>query len=324
MGFSADGSSCGKHCLCNYAYQSRDDAVTIGSTTYGKCENVETGATYCAATKSTCAEGEIFHLSHSADFPGDECYCNHAKTGACMTGDALSYCAVAEDSCGGTMSFVNAADLPSGVDCRLCSNTWDPPTEAPTPTPIPCIDDLMFRHKGKDQKSCKWIDKKDKRRENLCKKEKVFDACQIVCGDCCADDMTRTFIYDGNGEDCDWLWSEKRKTEQCVRPQVNSMCAATCGRCCSNDKTFTFDIGTASNPKPRKCGWFGKKKRRAAKWCEKESSIADACQKSCDSCKDYTIAATDSPVKAPVTPTKPPVKPPMKPPVAPPVGGDDD
>merc|ERR1712008_581292 len=101
----------------------------------------------------------------------------------------------------------------------------------------------------------------DKRRENLCKKEKVFDACQIVCGDCCADDMTRTFIYDGNGEDCDWLWSEKRKTEQCVRPQVNSMCAATCGRCCSNDKTFTFDIGTAFNPKPRKCGWFGKKKK---------------------------------------------------------------
>lgn len=330
--YDTDTASCGKQCLCNYAYQSRTNEIEIGTSTYGKCYNPDTNLQYCAATDSTCADGETYHGPHSDTFSGPECNCDRAKTGACMTGDDLSYCAVAEDSCADTMTFVKAADLPAGVDCRLCRNTWDEPTVSPAPTtavtPPPtatptaaptefvCTDDHKFRHQGKKKKSCKWIDLKDKRTDNLCKKAKVFDACKIVCGRCCADDLERTFKAEGSDRTCAWLWSDAKKREQCTRPAVNSVCALTCGRCCSNDSEFEYDIGTAEEPKVKKCGWF-KKKKRAKKWC-KEASIAEACQKSCKSCEDYTIPMTDSPTASPV---KPPTKAPAKVPSA---GGDDD
>jgi len=197
-------------------------------------------------------------------------------------------------------------------------DTTTAPTAVPStsPTASACVDDPTFRHKGKMQKSCKWVDKKKKRKDKLCKKKKVFDACKIVCGRCCADDMTRTFEAEGQNFTCDWLWQEARKKEHCPRNMVNTICAAKCGRCCSNDKEFTFDTGDSSNPKVRNCGWFAKKKR-AKKWCKQEPSIAEACQKSCDSCEDYTVSTTESP-------TVSPMKSPTKPPVMPPVGGDDD
>jgi len=300
--------SCGKQCLCNYAYQIRDETLEVGSSPYGKCDNPDTNLQYCAATESTCADGETYHGPHSDTFTGSECKCDRAKTGACMIGDTLGYCAVAEDSCADTMTFVKATDLPSDVDCRLCENTWE--------TKTVCKDDHKFRHQDNKKKSCKWIGMKNKRRNKLCKKTKVFDACQIVCGRCCADDSERKFKAEGSDKTCGWLWSETRKRKQCTRPAVNSVCAETCGRCCSNDSEFEYDIGTAEEPDSKKCGWFNKKKR-AEIWC-KEASIAEACQKSCDSCEDYTIPITESPTQAP---KKPPTKAPVKVPSA---GGDDD
>jgi len=326
--YDKGGESCGKQCLCNYAYQTRDNTLEVGSSPYGKCYNPVTNLQYCAATESTCTDGETYHAPHADTLSGPECNCDRAKTGACMTGDDLSYCAVEEDSCADTMTFVKAADLPSDVDCRLCKNTWDAPTVSPAPTDVytmpptgtptaaptefVCKDDHTFRHQGKKKKTCKWIDMKKKRTDKLCEKTKVFNACKIVCGRCCADD-TRPFNAEGSEKTCDWLWSETRKREQCPRPVVNSICAGTCGRCCSNDSEFTYDTGTAEEPKIKKCGWF-KKKKRAKKWC-KEAAIAEACQKSCDSCEDYTVPiATPSPTKSP---TKAPVK-------VPSAGGDDD
>jgi len=185
-----------------------------------------------------------------------------------------------------------------------------PPTETPTPAPTEyvCNDDHIFRHQDKKKKSCKWIGMKDDRADKLCEKNKVSDACKIVCGKCCADDSTRTFKVEGQVKTCGWLWQETRKRKHCTRPQVNSICAASCGRCCNNDKEFTFSTGPIDNPKLRKCSWFMKKKR-ADKWCKKEPTIAQACQKSCKSCADYTIPITDSPTKSPIkSPTKAPVK----------------
>jgi len=330
--YVTDLESCGKQCLCNYAYQIRDNMVEVGTSPYGKCYNPDTNLQYCAATESTCADGEMYHGPISDTLSGPECNCDRAKTGACMIGDDLSYCAVAEDSCLDTMTFVKAADLPSDVDCRLCKNTWDAPTVSPAPTetytPPPtatptasptefvCKDDHKFRHQGKKKKSCKWIDLNKKRTSKLCEKNKVFNACKIVCDRCCADDLDRTFKAEGSVQTCAWLWSETRKREQCTRPVVNSVCAETCGRCCKNDSEFVYDIGTTEEPNVKKCGWF-KKKKRAKKYC-KEAAIADACKKSCNSCDDYTVPITDSPTKSPV---KPPTKAPVKVPSA---GGDDD
>jgi len=188
-------------------------------------------------------------------------------------------------------------------------------TQSPTPAPTEfvCTDDHKFRHQDKKKKSCKWIGSKGKRSKKLCKKNNVFSACKIVCGRCCADDLTRTFAAKEAERTCGWLWSESRKREQCTRPKVNAICAASCGRCCSNDKEFTFDI----NGDAKSCKWFNKK-QRAKKYCKKEPSIAEACQKACDSCEDYTIPITDSPTPSP---TKSSTKAPVKVPSA---GGDDD
>jgi len=185
-----------------------------------------------------------------------------------------------------------------------------PPTETPTsaPTEYVCVDDHTFRHQGKKKKSCRWIGMNIKRTKKLCKKKKVSDACKIVCGKCCADDLIRSFNVDGIARTCGWLWQETRQREQCTSKEVNSICAAKCGRCCINDKEFTFATGPVDDPKLRKCNWL-KKKNRAKKWCKKEPSIAAACQKSCDSCEDYTIPITDSPTPSPTkSPTKAPVR----------------
>lgn len=190
-------------------------------------------------------------------------------------------------------------------------NEMQSPT--PSPTGFVCVDDHKFRHQDKKKKSCKWIDMMEKRTDKLCKKDKVFGACKIVCGRCCADDLTRTFNVEGSEKTCGWLWSESRKREQCSRSKVNSICAASCGRCCSNDKDFTFNVGG----KDRSCKWFNKSKR-AKKWCKKEPSVSGACQKACDSCEDYTVPSTDAPTPSPTkSATTPPVKVPSS-------GGDDD
>jgi len=167
--------------------------------------------------------------------------------------------------------------------------------ESPAPTAAvvepACFNDPTFRHNDKPKKSCVWINKKEKRIKNMCKKNTVYEACQTVCGKCCADDLTTTFEVDGQEQTCTYLSDETIKRVQCPRNQVKFACSATCGQCCSNDKDFKFNIRTQNAPKFVKCGWF-KKKKRANKWCNQEPTIAEACEKSCKSCEDYTTPVT--------------------------------
>ena len=62
------------------------------------------------------------------------------------------------------------------------------PTSAPGPTPASapgaCEDDATFCFKGKCKKDCDWIGKKVKRRNKLCKKKVVKDACPVTCDNC--------------------------------------------------------------------------------------------------------------------------------------------
>jgi len=248
---------------------------------------------------SACDSDELATVEEVFLFSGEQrTYSNNELTAA--TGERRYF--KCSDHCGATFNRFE-------VYC---------PAETPTssPTEFDCTDDRKFRYKSKKKKSCKWIEKVEKRVDKLCKKNEVFNACKVVCNRCCADDMTRIFKVEGQEKTCAWLWQEARKREQCTRPQVNSICAAKCGRCCYNDREFEFDIGTTEIPKPRKCRWF-KKKNRAKKWCNQEPSIAEACQQSCNSCEDYTIPITDSPTPSP---TKSPAKAPIKSSG----GGDDD
>merc|ERR1712124_144333 len=66
-----------------------------------------------------------------------------------------------------------------------------------------CVDDKKFRFRGDDQKSCKWIGKKEKRVMKYCPKksngENVFDACPVAC-DACSDneDSNEDNIFDND------------------------------------------------------------------------------------------------------------------------------
>jgi len=123
-------------------YKSRDAAVEIGSTPYGKCYNLATNLQFCAATESVCAAGEEYRGPYSAAFSSPECTCERTHTGACVNvagpGEfTFGHCGVAVDSCYEGEVYLTATTLKeSGLpnDCRLCENTWDE-TAAPTYTP---------------------------------------------------------------------------------------------------------------------------------------------------------------------------------------------
>ncbi|EEC44924.1 iron starvation induced protein [Phaeodactylum tricornutum CCAP 1055/1] len=134
-------SSCGKRCLCNYHYTSRDGPVDAGTSTYGICYNSESRTYECAVANHSCAEGEEFFGPHEGiDQYGAICNCDDTAVGACMEGGStFSHCAVFEDSCGAGQSFTTARQLSSMSDmpsCRLCSNTWEGETPAPMAAPV--------------------------------------------------------------------------------------------------------------------------------------------------------------------------------------------
>jgi len=143
FGSFTSAESCGKQCLCNYAYRSRDNTVEAGTSMYGKCYNPTTNIQYCAATDSSCAAGEEYRGPHSSSFTGPECTCDRTHVGACVSvlspGEfSFEHCAVQEDSCNeSAFTFLTATALQGsglGNDCRLCVNTWDAPTISPAPT----------------------------------------------------------------------------------------------------------------------------------------------------------------------------------------------
>jgi len=129
-------SSCGKRCTCNFQYQSRDTAVTIGSTQYGMCFDSAASSSYCALREEQCASTEVYYNPHSGAMAGTDCNCDNVHLGACMDGSSFSHCAVALDNCQDGQTHIAPRALREsvpGVDCRLCRNSWDeiPPTESP-------------------------------------------------------------------------------------------------------------------------------------------------------------------------------------------------
>lgn len=188
--FGDDTSSCGKRCTCNFQYQSRDTALTIGSTTYGMCHDEAADTNYCAVHKDTCHGSETFYNPHSAGVSGFDCTCENVHVGGCMDGSSFSHCGVAQDSCKQGQMFLAPRALREAngdVDCRLCHDSWSECTEKEMD---------MFYLKEKDDsavtKKCKWLIKKSKKRKKrICKKDRSNDdfgsaneVCPVTCGKC--------------------------------------------------------------------------------------------------------------------------------------------
>jgi len=70
--------------------------------------------------------------------------------------------------------------------------------------PISCVDNPEFYIK-KQKETCKWIRQKTNRRKKFCKQTKVFRACAVTCGKCCADDPNYIFVYKNKMKSCNWL-----------------------------------------------------------------------------------------------------------------------
>jgi len=233
---------------------------------------------------------------------------------------------------GGTDNWIAAGfELVQTESRESCTAPTDDPTPAPstavtaTPTKKPvatCFDSRTYRFKGKKNRSCIWISKKAKRTKNLCKKKGVKKNCKIVCGKCCADDLTRKFTIgkkpDQQKKSCNYLSFKQRKYDLCPKKGVNAICAKMCGRCCSNVKNFEVDTPQG----PKKCSWIAAIADRKNEYCQIPAN-SEGCSRVCDSCTDYTIPKTDSPSKSPVI-TPAPVSVPVKDVTRAPVKMDDD
>lgn len=121
--------SCGKHCLCNFHYQSRNRTVTAGSSVYGACYDPKSHNARCAVANTTCAPNEIWISPHGGQMRDKVCNCDDTYVGACMKGDDFSHCGIHADACDKEHTFVDARTLLTmdsiNVDCRLCVNTWE-------------------------------------------------------------------------------------------------------------------------------------------------------------------------------------------------------
>jgi len=125
------------------------------------------------------------------------------------------------------------------------------PTSAPfstatiSPTSPQCINDLKFRINNNDAQSCVWIAKRQDRITTLCKNPIVADNCNVLCGRCCADNLSPRFDDMGNKRSCNYLRNNNRRREFCTSRRVRSICPLACGACClDNDPNCTaFGVG---------------------------------------------------------------------------------
>jgi len=301
-GFGDEGRSCGKQCRCSFDYQQDSKGTTkveIGSTRYGGCYNPDSGETYCVANSSSCRDGEEYR-SPRHKYLNKFCPCSMAAVGACVNkkGNRFKQCAVSADSCIKSWEFIDMHALRDSkfkIDCNLCLATWNtpPPTSAPT-RDQGCVDSLDFRYKGKEKKSCSWVDDQvNNIGSNICDKGTVKENCPVVCRQCCTDDYSQTFQVEGLDEEktCFYLESDwpkdNLKKEMCPKsekyPNVQTICPQSCGRCCTDDLEYEFkDI----NFKVRKCSWLEVGKR-AEDYCQNDA-ITEKCVRTCDNCnKQY-------------------------------------
>lgn len=110
------------------------------------------------------------------------------------------------------------------------------PTVNPTPASTICADDITFRHKDKEKRTCKWVGKQmDKGKTSICKNRKVKEACILTCGKCtlpCIDDPD--FYHKKNEKKtCKWVSKKKKKDRKklCKNRKINAACRLTCEVC---------------------------------------------------------------------------------------------
>jgi len=172
-------------------------------------------------------------------------------------------------------------------DACSTGNPTDMPSEPPT-IPNNCFDDPSFKFQGKNKMTCKWIDQSENK-DNLCKKRTVKKACQIVCGECCADDPAGI----KNKKCAIFLEEEAKRKKQCKKSTVNTPCALTCGRCCYSDRDYKFTVN--QNEKP--CAFINKE-AKITKFCKGNTKLK--CGVECG-CEDYTVKLSEPPAQKPVS-----------------------
>jgi len=113
---------------------------------------------------------------------------------------------------------------------KECTGTLLPRNDSP------CENNPNFKYKGKAGKTCNWIDKKKKRRNSLCEKNSVQDACPETCGLCsnsdCTDNENFTFKDKGKTRNCKWVSKKKSRNKKfCRNSKVKAECEKICGQC---------------------------------------------------------------------------------------------
>jgi len=289
--FQEPSTSCGKQCLCNFAYTRRDEVIEVASTMYGGCYEPISDTTYCVASSSSCQKGEVYRNPFDK-FLQKICPCSKAAVGACLnkSGKKFRYCAFAADSCTSSMQFIDVKALKDSKfkkDCNLCLATWETPPPTPAPTrDAGCVDSLTFRYKDKKNASCVWVSKRvNDYGINMCAKAGVKENCPVVCGECCSDNYNREFKLGRKMKTCRYLDSDwpkdDLKIKLCPRKEVQTICPLTCGRCCIDDLDFTFKDEKYNI---RNCEWLASKKKAPIKKYCSDYDVKENCRNTCDNC----------------------------------------
>jgi len=293
--FQTATTSCGKQCLCNFAYTRRDEEIKVASTMYGGCYEPISDTTYCVASSTSCQPGEVYKNPFDK-FLNKECPCSKAAVGACVgnrKGKKFKYCAFSKDSCTKSSKFLDVKALKDSKfkkDCNLCIATWAtaPPTPAPT-RDQGCVDSLTYEYKGKASRTCVWVSKQiNNFGINMCAKPTVKENCPVVCGECCSDNYNREFKLGKKTKTCrhlgsDWPKDDIKK-QLCPRKEVQTICPLTCGRCCVDDPEFTFKDEKYNY---RNCEWLaGKSKRVLEENCSdyNKYNVKENCRNTCKNC----------------------------------------
>jgi len=140
-----------------------------------------------------------------------------------------------------------------------------------------CKNNKLFRFKGDNKKSCKWIGKKEGRVEKYCPKksngEKTSKSCPVAC-DACSDieSSDEDNIFDNDSVDESGDQNESNEDGSGSDEEDD----------CKNNNTFRFrgDV-------KKSCKWIGKIDERAEKYCTKKSDgerVSEACPVACDAC----------------------------------------
>jgi len=132
-----------------------------------------------------------------------------------------------------------------------------------------CFNNDAYLYKDDPEKTCKWIQKVEKRRTRLCQNLDVHTECPKSCGVCCEDDFNYEFtIREGNEaqKDCSWLakQDEAQRNFYCGDNgdenyskwqngyMIRDACRSTCGICLTlielpNTNTTNPTEGEGSN-----------------------------------------------------------------------------